>query len=66
MNKNKTHYFLCGYIIVFFFLCLCGTGWSQEKSLKKITYEMGTGPILAIFPETMKDSTNRIDISPCQ
>jgi hypothetical protein len=39
MGKNKDHYFLCGYIIVFFFLCLCGTGWSQEKGLKKITYE---------------------------
>ena len=39
MNKNKTHYFLCGYIIVFFFLCLCGTGLAQEKSQKKTTYE---------------------------
>ncbi|GAG91383.1 unnamed protein product, partial [marine sediment metagenome] len=39
MNKNKTYYFLCGYIIIFFFLCLCGTGWSQEKNSKKITYE---------------------------
>jgi len=39
MNKNKTHYFLYGSIIVFLFLCFCGTCWPQEKSLKKITFE---------------------------
>jgi dipeptidyl-peptidase-4 len=39
MNKNRTHYFLYGSIILFLFLCFCGTGRPQEKSLKKITYE---------------------------
>jgi len=39
MKKSKNHYLIYGFITFFFFLCLCGAGWSQEKSLKKITYE---------------------------
>jgi dipeptidyl-peptidase-4 len=39
MKKNKDRYFLFGFTVTFLFLCLGGTGWPQEKSLKRITYE---------------------------
>ncbi|NIM58205.1 MAG: hypothetical protein GTO16_04590, partial [Candidatus Aminicenantes bacterium] len=39
MKRSKNHYFIYGFITFFIFLCLCGTGTSEEKIIKKITYE---------------------------
>ena len=39
MKKLKNNYLIYGFITFIIFLCFCGTAWSQEKSLKKITYE---------------------------
>jgi len=39
MRKYKKYYFIHGFITFFFGVYLCSSGWSQEKSLKRITYE---------------------------
>ena len=39
MRTHKNHVFLHSFMILFFCASLCSTGWTQEKGLKKLTYE---------------------------